>query len=254
MTLPPLTSRQAVLGLRFGFALIAWSQVGGHLHLGMARSPWHAALIVAFYIMATGLSLTWGRAWSVGTGIALALVYHVFGDHDGALQRHQVWLLASSLVWLGLSPVEGWRSPAAASWPPRRETDPGLRLLRVQLSVLYAFGVLHKLTPAFLSGDRLEAIAVEQWFGSDLPSLHGGFVAAAWATVGIELALAVGLWHRSLRPFLARLGLLLHVGFAVLLPVQTFSVLALLHYVAWCAPTTAKRRREEQALTRAWAG
>jgi len=240
MKLPSLTSRQAVLGLRFGFAVLAWSQVGGHLHLGMAQSLPDAFIVIAFYMAATGLLLSWGRACSVATGVTLALVYHWFGAEDGVLGRHQVWLLSSSLLWLGVSPVAGWRVPARAPWPPRPTTDPGLHLVRVQLSVVYFFGALHKLTPAFLSGERLEAIAVEQWFGSDLPGPHGLYVAAALLTVVAELVLALGLWLPRLRAPLAGLGVALHVGFALLLPVQTFSVLAMLHYLAWCTPVARR--------------
>jgi hypothetical protein len=81
------------------------------------------------------------------------------------------------------------------------------------------------MTPAFLSGERLQHIASEIWFGSDVPNESEVFAAVACATVVLELVLAGGLRMKKPRRILLPLGIAMHVAFAVMLPVQTPSFL-----------------------------
>lgn len=230
-------STRASAILRIALALVAWFQVGGSLHLGMARGLGEALLITAFYVAVSAMLVGWhSRITTAITGVCLMLVYHQLGDTHGELRRHQSWLLASAIVWLSFSPCG--RSLSLDRW---RAQEPlvehgsglGLLLIRLQVSVLYSFGALHKLTPSFLSGERLQHIAAENWFGSDVPDAHGAFAVAAMVIVALELALSVGLWHQRARRLLMPLGVVMHIGFALLLPVQTFSALMLILYLAF---------------------
>lgn len=89
----------------------------------------------------------------------------------------------------------------------------GVLLLKSQLTVVYTFAALTKMTEGFLSGEVLAAQLGTGWVG-----VPDALVTPAWmrtlavATIAVELALAWGLWSRRWRPVVIPLGLGLHLG------------------------------------------
>lgn len=148
----------------------------------------------------------------VATSAVTAAVWDV-----QTLSNHQTLLVAVTVL-LALGP-----STAAWSLDARRRgsrtTVPAwpVLLLRTQVSTLYAFTALAKLTPSFLDGSVLRA---------DAPALVALVDSApvdvvpllAWATVATELFLAVGLWLRATRRVAIALGLVLHTSILLALP------------------------------------
>ncbi|TGV64656.1 hypothetical protein EN792_068870 [Mesorhizobium sp. M00.F.Ca.ET.149.01.1.1] len=122
--------------------------------------------------------------------------------------------------------------------PPRagRGNLLGLRLIVVQLSVLYFFAAFDKSGYAFSSGARIEAIFLWYYAGSDYPAIPG----LAWlatlvslAVVALEYSLAFGLPFRATRRYLLLPGLAFHAIIYVTLPVYTFSATMVLLYLAY---------------------
>jgi 4-hydroxyphenylpyruvate dioxygenase len=91
--------------------------------------------------------------------------------------------------------------------------------MQIQLSVLYGINALSKLTPEYLSGERLMELSTQPNFLVDLSSgfLNLGPIAipvaaCAVGTVVVEGWLALGLWFRRTRWPTAALGLLFHAA------------------------------------------
>jgi hypothetical protein len=87
--------------------------------------------------------------------------------------------------------------------------------------------------------------------GSDLPLESGlfrvGCAGAAVGIVGLEFALAVGVWRPRIHRVLLPLGVAFHATLYVLLPVATFSATMVLLYLAVMVPEAVER-----GLARVW--
>lgn len=96
-----------------------------------------------------------------------------------------------------------------------RETVPGwpALLLMIQVSIVYGFSALAKLTPQFLSGDVLsQTLKREGWFAFPQAWRSPEFLSAlAASAIVLELFIAVGLWNKRLRWFAVIGGVALHV-------------------------------------------
>jgi hypothetical protein len=127
-----------------------------------------------------------------------------FGSHLDSYQHHYlVWLI------LLLSCFVPWQKPADAV-PATRVRSWALRLMLVQLGILYLWAAISKMTPAWFDGRTL---------GSQI---HGGMRSFIDSTIGIkgasgmvvlvELALAGTVWNKRAWWIAAPLGLALHIG------------------------------------------
>ncbi|TIU39068.1 MAG: hypothetical protein E5W31_07930, partial [Mesorhizobium sp.] len=159
--------------------------------------------------------------------------------------HHHAYLLAVAALLIALTPCDRsysldrylavTRAERMGVPPPAERGNLwGLRLIVVQLSVLYFFAAFDKSNYAFLSGARLEQIFLWFYAGSDYPS---GF---AWlativsvAVVVLEYGLAFGLPFRATRRYLVLPGLAFHAIIYVTLPVYTFSATMALLYLAY---------------------
>ncbi|MBL9107367.1 MAG: HTTM domain-containing protein [Myxococcales bacterium] len=242
------STRTAAL-LRICLVPVLWSRWAAELAPHRVGGSALALVGLVFYA-ATALLLVglWTRlAAAVVAAVVLVLVY----GHGLLLGRpdwlhHHTYLLAVVSLLLAATPcgrslsLDRWRAlrRAARGGPPaprERANLWGMRLIALQLAALYAWSAVDKLTPGFLSGDRLEAILLVTYFDHGLraaPWLHLAALAGAWLTVLAELVLGPGLLHPRARRYLLVPGLLLHAAFYVLLPVSTFSVTAACMYWA----------------------
>lgn len=91
-------------------------------------------------------------------------------------------------------------------------------LMMTQLSVCYGFAALSKLNPVFLDGSLGGQL---HWA---LP--HAVLQVMAVATVALELTLAIGLWVRKLRTFVALAGASFHASIVVGMVSQTLPLVA----------------------------
>jgi hypothetical protein len=167
------------------------------------------------------------------------------------------------LVWLILllSCFVPWQKPADAV-PATRVRSWALRLILVQLGILYLWAAISKMTPAWFDGRTL---------GSQI---HGGMRSIIDATVGIkgasalvvlvELALAGTVWNKRAWWIAAPLGLALHIGIVKTnLEIGLFAWLMVGLYIfiipdrvwLWCAAQTQVAQvRNALGVVREWFG
>jgi len=228
--------------------MLFWSRWAGELLLYMDPSPIGLFLAANFFVatalLFVGYRSRFAALWTGAVGLAM---YYYFGFQLGRepWTHHHVYLLAVAALLIALTPcgrsysldrylVVTRAERAGVAPPPERGNQWGLRLIVVQLSVLYFFAAFDKTTYAFLSGARLEAMFLWFYAGSDYPA------GLAWlarivslAVVVLEYSLAFGLPFRRTRRFLVLPGLAFHAIIYVTLPVYTFSATMALLYLAY---------------------
>ncbi len=215
------------------------------------RLPWLSALPIVERTAETLLLahvalavMSAAAAWMVlrpaGRWAPLALLVG-YGAAFLADQRHYtsnqyllLWCLALVVVW-------GAREPAPA-WP---------RLaLRLLFSAVYVAAVITKIDPAWFDGLVIRESLLNYgpvWGAIDAAVPAAAYPVAAWATVVVEAFLAVGLWVRPLRRWAIGLGVALHVGIEIVMPVRCFSYLMLAGYALYLDADAVPRPRREPA-------
>jgi hypothetical protein len=131
-----------------------------------------------------------------------------------------------------------WSAQTLPNWP--------IRLIQVQMSIIYVTSVQTKLTgQTWLDGTAvsyalrlqdMQRIPVPDWLTTNAPLMN----AATWATLLVELALGVLIWNKRARPWVLAAGVLLHLGIDLNIEIGIFSYAMLVLYVAWIAPATAQ--------------
>ncbi len=126
--------------------------------------------------------------------------------------------------------------PVGPYWP--------IRIVQLQLSVLYAANAIAKTTPDYLSGQTLATMmqALPNFLvrPSDGHIALGGLSIPLWlaatAVVLTEYALAVGFWFRRTRVATAALGVAFHAVMRYVVRIGFLDVVALLLYMAFLLP------------------
>jgi hypothetical protein len=241
------SSRPSAL-IRIGLAMLFWSRWAGELLLYMDQSPAGLFLAANFFVATTLLFVGYhSRAAAVWTGAVGLAMYHYFGFELGRepWTHHHTYLLAVAALLIALTPCDRsysldrylavMRAERAGLPPPAERGNLwGLRLIVVQLSVLYFFAAFDKSNYAFLSGARIEQIFLWFYAGSDYPAgLAWPATMVSVAVVALEYCLALGLPFRATRRYLVLPGLAFHAIIYLTLPVYTFSATMALLYLAY---------------------
>lgn len=243
------SSRSSAL-IRIGIAMLFWSRWAGELLLYMDQSAIGLLLSVNFFVATTLLFIGYhSRVAAIWSGAVGLVMYQYFGHELGRepWTHHHTYLLGIAALLIALTPcgrsysLDRYLAVGRAErdgHPPPAERGNlwGLRLIVLQLSVLYFFSAFDKTNTAFLSGARLEHIFLWFYAGSDypaIPGLPGLAMLTAIAVVGLEYALAFGLPFRRTRRYLVLPGLAFHAVLYVTLPVFTFSATMMLLYLAY---------------------
>ena len=241
------SSRSSAL-LRIGLAMLFWSRWAGELLFYVDQSPVGLFLAANFFVATALLFVGYhSRAAAVWTGSIGMAMYYYFGFQLGRepWTHHHTYLLAIAALLIALTPCGAsysldrylavMRAERAGLPPPAERGNLwGLRLIVVQLSVLYFFAAFDKTNPAFLSGARLEAIFLWYYAGSDYPAgLAWPATIISFGVVALEYSLAFGLPFRATRRYLVLPGLAFHAIIYVTLPVYTFSATMALLYLAY---------------------
>lgn len=246
------SSRSSAL-IRIGIALLFWSRWAGELLFFRDQSALGLMLSLNFFaataLLFVGYQSRIAAAWAGIVGMAM---YYYIGHELGRepWTHHHTYLLAMAALLLTLTPcgrsysldryLAVVRAARENSRPPAERGNVwGLRLIVIQLSVLYFFSAFDKTQVGFLSGARLEHIFLWYYAGSDYPMLPGfawlAMLVAA-AVVILEYALAFGLPFKRTRRWLLPLGIAFHAAIYITLPVYTFSATMLLLYLAYFDP------------------
>lgn len=245
------STRPAAL-IRIGLGLLLWARFAPDLAPWNGNVPFHPLLAAAFYLGSTGMIL--GLASRLSTALAavatLWMVYGLGPDEVEPWVHHHTTLLAHATALCALTPngrsysLDRWLAARRDTLLPERAPTWTLRLIAVQLTVLYLSTALDKARPAFLSGERLQHAFHALYQGAD-PVTFPGFatlcLVAAWVVFLLEIALPIGLWFRRARVVLIPAGLVLHALFWLLIPVGTFSATTVLLYLAYCDPDGVHR-------------
>ncbi len=245
------SSRPAAL-IRIGLAALLWARLANEMILYRDQSLTGLLLSLAFFIATTALLVGFhSRTAALCSGTIGFLVYY-FGGELGRSPwvHHHTYLLSMAIILLALTPcgrsysVDRYLAVARAENdnkppPEERGNQLGLRLIVVQLTVLYFFTAFDKTNFAFLSGARLEHIFLYYYAGSDYPALPGFGVLAMLTAIVVtilEYALAFGLPFKATRRYLLPIGLLFHGVIYCTLPVYTFSATMVVLYLAYFDP------------------
>ncbi|HEU0033134.1 MAG TPA: HTTM domain-containing protein [Kofleriaceae bacterium] len=205
----------------------------GASDFNVAQLPWLDALgpgRVAYTICQLAIAYllvvaAFGLATRIALPIATALyAWLYFGSQLDSYQHHYlvalVLLLACFVPWQ--PPPEAAPATPVRSW--------ALRLVLVQLAIVYLWAAISKLDRAWLDGRTLASQltgTVGKLIGSTV-----GFKVAAISIIVVELALAATIWSKRTWRVAAPLGIALHLGIiATGLEIGLFAYLMLGLYV-----------------------
>jgi hypothetical protein len=176
------------------------------------------------------------------TGFALALLLFPSAFQSGLQVSRPILLytlIAFSFVRSGAE-----RGPA---WP--------IRLIQLELSVVYGVNALAKSTPQFLSGETLAALSLLPNFSVDLSGGRaqvGPFALPLWlaasAVVATEYGLAVGIWIPKLRTPVILLAIAFHLGLTQVVAIGRLHVATLFLYTSFLLPLVQSESPPERMV------
>ncbi|MDQ6749152.1 MAG: HTTM domain-containing protein [Actinomycetota bacterium] len=205
-----------------------------------------SALLVASACLVVGF---WTRIMAVVVFVGVMSFERrnpwVFSSGDGLI-RNLAFFLMLAPAGAALS-VDRWRKarerfwefPLISAWP--------VRLLQVQLSILYLSTVWAKLRGMTWNDGTAVSYALRI---ADLGRFrvldflaHSPLVtnALTYATLAIEFSLGILVWNKRLRPWVLALGVLLHFGTGYVLRLGFFVPAILTLYLAFLSPGAATR-------------
>lgn len=275
---PQPTSTLALVRIAFGVLMVGWTlsllpdlaamfgsdgflpeqpgvtYVGRHGVWGLLDLfPGHAALVALFVVtLAASVCLTVGYR----TRLAAVLVFvalmsferrnpFVFDSGDALIRIIALCLaLAPAGVALSLDRLR-WAREAFWEFPSR--TQWALRLMQVQLSVLYLGTVWAKAQgTAWNDGTAVSyALRVRDITRFPVPDAIINLELLAnmmtYGTLAIEFALGVLVWNRRARPWVLGLGVALHLGIEYSIRAGFFTFAMFVLYLAFVPPETATR-------------
>lgn len=211
-----------------------------------------AVVVLYVVLLLSAVAITVGFRPQLASAVAWISMYSfvsrngfVFNAGDNLLKIIALYLVfAPSGAALSL---DRWRRHRSEFWDFPLRSPWALRLIQIQLSVIYLFTFVEKIRgdtwyfgTAVSYAQRLEYL---QRF--PLPDALANSLIfanlATYATLAIELAMAVLVWNRKARWWVIPLGLALHVLVDLTINVGFFSVLMFILYLAFVPPETMTR-------------
>ena len=210
-----------------------------------------AVVVVWVLLAASAVALTLG--WHARLAALLVFVAVL------SFQRRDIFIFNSGDVvvrvealYLALAPTGAAlsldrRRTAGSFWDAQVRAPWVLRLMQVQLSVIYLSTAHDKLTGVSwnegsavsyaLRLTDLQAFALPDWLTTNALLMN----VATWSTVLLEISLGVLVWHRRLRPWVLGAGVVMHLIFLFTLAVAFFSFAMFVLYLAFVPAETAQR-------------
>lgn len=268
------TATVALMRIAFGLLVTLWSislfhdtwsffsTTGIHPQIGpTARGSWTvfqlsdsrtvltAALVV---LLLAGIAMTVG--WH--SRVASVLIFigvmsfirrdpYVFNNGDVLLKAIAFFMMfaptsaAVSLSRYRKHRADFWQHPKRAAWP--------LRLMQIQMSVIYVAAVWDKVRgvtwndgTAVSYAQRLDDLVrfrLPGWITGSEPMAN----LFTFGTLAVELSLGILVWNKKLRPWVLLLGVGLHLGIDLTIRVGFFSYTILLLYLAFVSGPAAER-------------
>ncbi len=270
---PAPTSTLAAVRIAYGLVLLAWTlslapdavdflsssgllteRPGGPWTwslLDLSSSPAAVMGLVAV-LVAAAAALVLGFHTRLASVVAFVVLLsfqrrNPFVDNGGdALLRVLGFSLMLAPAGAALS-LDRWRSWAGSSWECPHRAPWALRLMQVQMSIVYLLSVWEKVQGTTwndgtavsyaLRVEELTRIILPGWITESLVVVN----LLTYATLATELALGVLVWNRRARPWVLAAGVALHVGIEATMVVGFFSLVVLVGYVAFIPPETMNR-------------
>jgi vitamin K-dependent gamma-carboxylase-like protein len=211
-----------------------------------------AVFVLWWVLLAGGVALTLGWHSRVAALIVFVGVMSferrngfVFNSGD-VLVRMEALFMVLGPCGAGLSLDR--RRTAGSFWSAQIRAPWVVRLMQVQLSLIYLSAVREKLTGSTWNDGTavsyalrlpdLAAFPVPAWLSTD-PLLMN---LATWGTLVLELGLGILIWNRGWRWRLLAGGIVMHTLILLSLAVSFFTVAMFVLYIAFIPPNVASRR------------
>jgi len=215
--------------------------------------------IGALLIASVAITLGWRPTeWLVLTFVLLVAVQRrnpVILNSGDFLLCNFALILAFMPTGAALS-IDRWRRHGrAALWTAPNVAPWGLRLIQLQLCVVYFFAFWSKSGDLWHNGTAVSTVfRIDDItrFGSPGWLTNNVLLIAllTWGTLAIELALTTLLWARRLRPVLIGLGCLLHLFIDLFVLVGFFGPLMMIGLLSFADADWLERRIASRRATR----
>jgi len=217
--------------MRILAVLVTWSRFGAGMVPAFAEGPVDVGLGIGFWV-ASGLAFVglFARPAILLTGLAVFathLLHGVWGGNPN-LASHHVFAQGLLCCLIALTPCgRSFSVDHLRTGLPERAQTWGQTLIKLQVTVLYLGAIYEKSYLGWLDGSRLQHVAMQVYFGADLPQGAWFWWATAGGAIGtwvIELALALLIWVPRARVPALLLGFVFHGLVYLFTPVATFTV------------------------------
>ena len=227
-------------------------QLGGAYRWGVF-AVWTSdrALTIGWAVLlAASIALTLGWHSRVAALAVFVLVYSfeyrdfwVFNSGDLAVRIEALFLAVSPCgAALSLDQLRG----SGKFWTAQQRPRWAIRLLQVQLSLIYFASVQAKLNGnAWPQGTAISyalrlpdmlLLPAPHWFtGSALLTN-----VATWAVLAVELSIAILVWNRRVRPWVLAAGVVMHTLIMIGIAVGFFTLAIFVLYLAFVPPDTVQ--------------
>jgi hypothetical protein len=239
--------------IRIGLVMNVWARFGSEVTPHDQLSLVGRLVAVTFWVVTAMMLVGWctrAASWITAALLAAFMLGWRALDGNEGWTHHHVELLLIGCALSAITPagrsysVDRWlalrRADARGEPPPPEHGNLwGLRLMVLQLCLMYFWAAYDKTHLGFLSGARLEHFFLWYYWGSQgplWPGLRVMFALAAIGNVLLEYALAFGLPFARTRRWLIWPGLALHATFYLLLPVTVYSSTVMVLYLAYLDP------------------
>lgn len=271
---PQSTSTLAVVRIAFGLLTLGWTlSLAGDLDAFFSRTG-----LIASQPGASGL---WGVLGVFPSNLAVQVLFGVLLIASLALILGYHTRLAAALVFVGvlsferrnpfvtnagdglirviafylmLTPagaalsLDRWLTARGRFWEFPRRPVWGLRLMQVQLSVIYLSGLWGKLEGTTWNNGTAVSYAMRILDVSRFAP--PGFVThsvllsnlMSFGTLAIEASIAIFVWNRRLRPYVLLLGVFLHLGIEATIRVGFFGLAMFTLYLTFLDPDGTEAR------------
>ena len=270
---PEPVSTIAVVRLVFGFVATLWtlsqavnllafygptgvlptvpaSALGTWSLLRLSSDPWVVIVLwVATLLGAVGVMVGFRTRFAT---VLLLVGVVSFERRNPEILNAGDFLLRNLTFYFLFSPagealsVDRWRRARDQFWEFPLRAPWALRLMQIQLSVIYFATLWGKLQgDLWRNGTAVSyALRVHDIHRFPTPVFVTDSVVitelATFGTLLLELSLAVLIWNRVLRPWVLGFGVLLHVSIGFSIMVGFFTMLMLTTYLAFVPPETAR--------------
>ncbi|MFC5947841.1 HTTM domain-containing protein [Pseudonocardia lutea] len=210
----PLAAYRIVLGL---VAVVRALALTANPYLGNRPHPLYPFLpalptpvwtAVGLVMLAAAVFVVLGvRARPAAATVGICVLVLMWG---AGYYGNGAFLLATMSILISFT-----RCDADLALRPRRYADgvwaPPVYLMRAQITIVYFYAALGKLSLDFLSGNGLASWGVDSFLAPRFLLVLPVLATMAVGAVATELFVAVALWFRRTRPVAIALGLLLHL-------------------------------------------